>query len=51
MPEPFGSVGAWYADFHQTTDMEVQQLLAQNRRQMGPILKTVSFEEKHAPLR
>jgi len=50
MPEPFGSVGAWYADFHQTTDMEVQQLLAQNRRQMGPILKTVSFEEKPAPL-
>jgi len=48
-PEPFVSVGAWYSDFHQTSDMEVQQLLAQNRRQMGPILRTVALEEKPAP--
>lgn len=27
-PEPFGGVGAWYADFTQTTDAEVQRLLA-----------------------
>lgn len=27
-PEPFGGVGAWYGDFTQTTDAEVQQLLA-----------------------
>lgn len=26
-PEPFGSVGSWYADFTQTTDAEVSQLL------------------------
>jgi predicted phosphoribosyltransferase len=28
-PEPFNAVGLWYADFPQTTDEEVQQLLAQ----------------------
>jgi predicted phosphoribosyltransferase len=27
-PEPFRAVGLWYADFSQTTDEEVQQLLA-----------------------
>jgi predicted phosphoribosyltransferase len=27
MPEPFYAVGAWYADFAQTTDAEVYQLL------------------------
>jgi predicted phosphoribosyltransferase len=27
-PEPFHGVGAWYADFHQTTDDEVRTLLA-----------------------
>ena len=27
-PEPFGAVGLWYVDFSQTTDEEVQQLLA-----------------------
>jgi predicted phosphoribosyltransferase len=27
-PEPFVSVGAWYADFSQTTDEEVRTLLA-----------------------
>lgn len=26
-PEPFGSVGRWYADFSQTTDEEVRELL------------------------
>jgi putative phosphoribosyl transferase len=26
-PSPFGGVGAWYLDFSQTTDREVQQLL------------------------
>jgi putative phosphoribosyl transferase len=27
-PYPFGSVGRWYADFHQVTDAEVQEALA-----------------------
>jgi predicted phosphoribosyltransferase len=27
-PEPFRAVGLWYADFSQTTDAEVRQLLA-----------------------
>jgi predicted phosphoribosyltransferase len=27
-PEPFSAVGLWYGDFSQTTDAEVQQLLA-----------------------
>ena len=31
-PEPFGSVGAWYEDFTQTTDDEVRRLLAQAPR-------------------
>jgi predicted phosphoribosyltransferase len=29
MPEPFGAVGFWYADFEQTTDEEVRELLEQ----------------------
>jgi predicted phosphoribosyltransferase len=32
MPEPFLAVGAWYADFSQTTDDEVRELLAQSER-------------------
>ena len=28
-PEPFIAVGAWYADFSQTSDDEVRQLLEQ----------------------
>jgi len=28
VPEPFSAVGLWYADFSQTTDEEVRQLLA-----------------------
>lgn len=31
-PEPFGSVGAWYGDFEQTTDEDVRRLLAIARR-------------------
>jgi predicted phosphoribosyltransferase len=27
-PEPFSAVGLWYADFSQTTDDEVRQLLS-----------------------
>ena len=30
-PEPFHAVGLWYADFSQTTDEEVHQLLARTR--------------------
>ena len=32
-PEPLYSVGAWYADFQQTTDSEVQRLLDRHHRQ------------------
>ncbi|MDB5483795.1 MAG: Erythromycin esterase [Caulobacteraceae bacterium] len=31
-PEPFRAVGAWYEDFSQTTDEEVRDLLARQRR-------------------
>jgi predicted phosphoribosyltransferase len=30
-PEEFSSVGQWYADFEQTTDEEVRQLLEKAR--------------------
>ena len=30
-PEPFTAVGMWYADFEQTTDDEVRELLARSR--------------------
>jgi predicted phosphoribosyltransferase len=33
-PEPFHGVGLWYEDFKQTTDHEVQQLLAASRRRL-----------------
>lgn len=39
-PEPLYSVGAWYADFQQMTDSEVQQWLDQHNRQNKPLLKT-----------
>ena len=32
-PEPFGGVGKWYVDFSQTSDREVQQLLAHSKHQ------------------
>lgn len=32
-PEPFRAVGLWYRDFDQTSDEEVQRLLAESRRQ------------------
>ncbi|MGE0406469.1 MAG: phosphoribosyltransferase [Candidatus Korobacteraceae bacterium] len=35
-PEPFWAVGQWYEDFSATTDEEVQELLAEARRQEGP---------------
>ena len=31
-PEPFRAVGLWYADFPQTSDEEVRELLAQAHR-------------------
>jgi putative phosphoribosyl transferase len=34
-PENFSSVGEWYADFEQTTDEEVRQLLEKARSEMG----------------
>ncbi len=38
-PEPFHAVGLWYADFTQTSDAEVRELLdraARDRRSSGP---------------
>jgi putative phosphoribosyl transferase len=32
-PEPFYGVGEWYADFSQTTDEEVRELLARAERE------------------
>lgn len=32
-PEPFHAVGAWYADFAQTTEDEVRELIARARRE------------------
>jgi predicted phosphoribosyltransferase len=34
MPEPFSAVGLWYADFSQTSDEEVRQLLASRAAEM-----------------
>lgn len=34
-PEPFMAVGMWYADFSQTTDQEVRELLEQAARDQG----------------
>lgn len=31
-PEPFSAVGLWYADFSQTTDAEVRELLERHQR-------------------
>ena len=33
-PEPFYAVGLWYADFRQTTDDEVRQLLNRANRDL-----------------
>jgi putative phosphoribosyl transferase len=33
-PEPFRAVGLWYADFSQTTDEEVRELLARAAREL-----------------
>jgi putative phosphoribosyl transferase len=35
-PEPFRAVGLWYADFAQTTDAEVRQLLTQAFAPVSP---------------
>jgi predicted phosphoribosyltransferase len=34
-PEPFLAVGAWYAEFPQTSDEEVRKLLAEARRHLA----------------
>jgi putative phosphoribosyl transferase len=41
-PEPFMAVGRWYADFSQTSDQEVRELLEQAReeQQRDPALRT-----------
>jgi putative phosphoribosyl transferase len=36
-PEPFRGVGAWYVNFGQTTDQEVEHLLEQSRRRLGAL--------------
>jgi len=43
-PEPFHGVGMWYADFSQTTDEEVLELLAQgDARDLSPLTSTASY--------
>jgi predicted phosphoribosyltransferase len=39
-PEPFRAVGLWYADFSQTSDDEVRQLLAQATRTPNPAARS-----------
>lgn len=39
-PEPFYGVGMWYRDFRQTTDEEVEALLAQSRSDRSRTAKT-----------
>ncbi|ODS24502.1 phosphoribosyl transferase [Candidatus Endobugula sertula] len=40
-PDPFGGVGQWYTDFSQTSDEEVQQLLAHAKHQpMNELVNT-----------
>jgi putative phosphoribosyl transferase len=41
-PEPFQAVGLWYDDFSQTTDEEVQELLARAGRHRAPALRASS---------
>jgi predicted phosphoribosyltransferase len=38
-PEPFEAVGLWYEDFSQTSDDEVQQLLAEGKRRVNDLTK------------
>jgi putative phosphoribosyl transferase len=35
-PDPFYAVGMWYEDFSQTTDEEVQELLARREAARHP---------------
>jgi predicted phosphoribosyltransferase len=39
-PEPFRAVGLWYADFSQTTDEEVRQLLAHSSAALKPLTRS-----------
>jgi len=41
-PEPFYAVGAWYDDFAQVSDSDVQQLLEENRRHEYPTELAIS---------
>lgn len=47
IPEPFGGVGMWYADFSQTTDAEVIQLLEASLR--VPAAPVGGGETSHVP--
>jgi putative phosphoribosyl transferase len=39
-PEPFRAVGLWYEDFSETSDEEVQELLARRARELaGPVVE------------
>ena len=39
-PEPFGGVGGWYEDFDQTSDAEVERLLANIRRERDRVAQS-----------
>ncbi len=48
-PEPFRAVGLWYADFSQTDDEQVQDLLEAARdTSLGTDPETVAAERQHA---
>ena len=47
MPEPFIAVGAWYADFPQTSDEEVRQLLEQASRDRQRHFPTAEHTGEH----
>jgi putative phosphoribosyl transferase len=44
-PEPFGSIGTWYADFAQLTDVEVHDILGRAR---GALLGTTAARDDRA---
>lgn len=48
LPEPFGSVGEWYRNFHQVSDDEIRLLLEQNYHTIGPPVRTIRLPPEAA---
>lgn len=47
IPSPFYAVGAWYEDFGQTSDAEVQDLLAQAQARFAPRASAYRDKQSH----